>query len=56
MSRPSKELLKRILNLFRCRHERITWPLTDGKTGEKTVLCLDCGRRVAYSWKTMRSL
>ncbi len=46
--------LKRITNLFRCRHDSITWPLKDKATNETTVVCQRCHRRLTYSWESMK--
>lgn len=40
-----------LLSLFRCPHKRLTWP--QGKGAAVTVVCLSCGRRLRYSWKSM---
>jgi DNA-directed RNA polymerase subunit RPC12/RpoP len=47
------------LNIFDCRHKRITRPITPvAKTTAAEpatyVVCLDCGRQFAYDLKTMR--
>jgi RNase P subunit RPR2 len=38
--------------LFGCAHSRTTWP--QGKGTDIHVACLDCGRRLRYSWSEMR--
>jgi hypothetical protein len=45
--------------LFRCRHRRLTRPLTATNAsgvpeGMAYVSCLDCGTRIAYDTKTMK--
>ena len=37
----------------RCDHRRYTFPQTD-KSGNTTVCCLECGRRLPYDWANMR--
>jgi hypothetical protein len=34
-----------------CRHSRYSWPF--GRPPEEYVVCLDCGRRLPYSWAEM---
>ncbi len=36
-----------------CAHRRISWPQTTPLHGTR-VCCLDCGKRLAYSWSEMR--
>ncbi len=45
--------------LFRCRHNRLTRPLTPTSIGGSTqgdsyIGCLDCGARFAYNTREMR--
>ncbi len=50
--------------LFGCNHEKITFPLTPGRTLSSTslgahrrgtyVVCLDCGKEFQYNWSEMR--
>jgi hypothetical protein len=49
--------------LFRCGHQRTTFPITPRRRYAGTVTnsrsgtyvaCLDCGREFAYDWKEMR--
>jgi len=53
-------MLGAIVNiLFRCRHRKITRPITPvhkfGDTAGMTyVACLDCGKRLHYDLTTMR--
>ncbi len=57
-------MLQSILNaLFRCYHRRTTFPLTIARSGNASaaggaartyVVCLDCGRELAYDWAEMR--
>jgi hypothetical protein len=54
--------------LFGCAHDKTTFPLTPIKRGRiaessnvepanKTyVVCLDCGKELAYDWDTMRKI
>jgi transcription elongation factor Elf1 len=49
-----KRLFAWLTRAFRCRHNEISWPHTDPKTGETTVVCLICNRRLEYSWSKMR--
>ena len=39
---------------FFCAHKRTSFPQTDRATKQTSVQCLDCGRRIAYSWHEMR--
>ena len=39
--------------LGHCAHRHYTFPQTD-KAGATTIFCLDCGRRMPYSWEQMR--
>ncbi|PYT29488.1 MAG: hypothetical protein DMG57_11330 [Acidobacteria bacterium] len=54
-----------VLNaLFGCSHDKITFPLTPGRTFSTTslgahrrgtyVVCLDCGQEFQYNWSEMR--
>jgi hypothetical protein len=47
-------LLACLTRAFRCRHKQISWPHTDSETGETTVVCQICNRRLEYSWSKMR--
>ena len=59
-------MLQSIFNsLFGCAHQRITFPLTPGKTSAGVssagalrsgtyVACLECGKEFTYDWKAMR--
>jgi hypothetical protein len=44
--------------LFGCRHRRLSRPVTptkqSGGARETYVVCLDCGKRLAYDLTTMR--
>ena len=45
--------------LFRCRHKRLTRPVTpvskDSKlSGDTYVVCLDCGKQFSYDLREMR--
>jgi hypothetical protein len=51
--------------IFRCGHQRTTFPITPrrGYAGSSPVtvprngtyvVCLDCGKQFAYDWKSMR--
>lgn len=45
--------------LFGCPHRRITRPITPlskpgAPGGEMYVVCLDCGKQLAYDWERMR--
>ena len=51
--------------LFGCGHQRTTFPITPRRSyagsqavsGSQTgtyVACLDCGKELAYDWKSMR--
>ena len=50
--------------LFGCSHRRTTFPITlptgarkagaDSGETETYVVCLECGRHIAYDWTTMR--
>jgi hypothetical protein len=49
--------------LFSCSHRRTTFPQTAGRrdgalklpAGARTyVVCLDCGKELAYDWSAMR--
>lgn len=44
-------LLRTLLRLFACPHERISFPMT--REGRTTVQCHACHKRLAYSWKLM---
>lgn len=58
--------IESLLNLlFGCPHRRTTFPMTPtGKSaapvasgmvrGETYVVCLDCGKELAYNWDEMR--
>jgi hypothetical protein len=47
-------MMGRILErLFGCAHRRLTSPRTPRDGGETYVVCLDCGKRLAYDLKTM---
>lgn len=40
---------------LRCRHRRLTFPLTAREDGGAAhVTCLDCGREFWYDWERMR--
>jgi hypothetical protein len=56
-------MLHSVMNaLFRCGHQRTTFPITprrnwgsavsDSRSGTY-VACLDCGKEFAYDWKSM---
>jgi hypothetical protein len=50
---------KLVLNIFDCRHKRMTRPMTpinktNAPEGATYVVCLDCGRQFVYDLKTMR--
>jgi hypothetical protein len=59
-------MLTSILNsLFRCSHQRTTFPLTPGRKSAghpapgaarigTYVVCLECGKEFAYDWSEMR--
>lgn len=38
--------------LFGCRHQRISWPQTEGRRFKQRtyVCCLDCGKELLYDW------
>jgi hypothetical protein len=36
---------------FGCRHRQLSMAFTNG--GETYKVCLNCGKRLPYSWKTM---
>jgi hypothetical protein len=43
--------------LFGCAHKNLSRPMTPVHAGAGSgtyVVCLDCGKRFAYDWKTMR--
>jgi hypothetical protein len=41
--------------LFSCSHRSTTFPQTPGRSGTRTyVVCLDCGKELAYDWAAMR--
>ena len=45
--------------LFRCRHKRLTRPVTPVRRGDKSqretyVACLDCGKQFLYDTREMR--
>ena len=44
--------------LFGCRHRRLSRPLSTparkGEPGQTYVVCLDCGKRLAYDMLAMR--
>lgn len=41
--------------LFRCSHQRTTFPLTPLRQKNGTyVTCLDCGKEFAYDWQSMQ--
>src|SRR4051794_19784266 len=55
-------MLRSLLNrLFRCRHNRTTFPMTPRSTSATAnswrhgmyVACLDCGQRLSYNWDEM---
>jgi hypothetical protein len=48
-----------LLNIFDCRHKRMTRPMTpvnktNGPEAATYVVCLDCGRQFVYDLQTMR--
>jgi hypothetical protein len=48
-----------LLNIFDCRHKRMTRPITpikktNGPEAATYVVCLDCGRQFVYDLQTMR--
>ncbi len=52
-------MLGRLLDvLFGCAHKRLSRPVTPRKDSggprDTYVVCLDCGKRLAYDLKTMR--
>jgi hypothetical protein len=57
-------MLHSVMNvLFRCGHQRTTFPITPlrryagpvtDSPGGTYVACLDCGKHFAYDWKSMR--
>jgi hypothetical protein len=54
-------LIDYVVNLlFRCRHKRLTRPVTPvrrgafGAAGETYVACLDCGKQFRYDTREMR--
>lgn len=46
--------------LFGCTHKRTTFPISTRaslrKPASTYVVCLDCGKELAYSWEEMRIL
>jgi hypothetical protein len=46
--------------VFGCPHRRTSFPFTparkapDAPPGNTYVVCLDCGKQLAYDWKEMR--
>jgi len=51
--------MESLLNIFGCRHKRITRPMTPvNKTAAREsgtyVVCLDCGRQFSYDLTNMR--
>lgn len=40
-------------SLFGCRHDKLTFPQTDLKTGVMSCSCLACGAEFDYNWDTM---
>jgi hypothetical protein len=55
-------MIDTVLNLlFRCSHKRLTRPVSPpakagSPSGQAYVVCLDCGRHIAYDTKEMRLL
>jgi hypothetical protein len=52
-------MFRKVLDLlFGCPHKRLSRPLTPSKRSsgsrETYVVCLDCGKHLAYDMKTMR--
>jgi len=56
-------MLQNLLNaLFGCSHQRTTFPQTPGRRNSAPsatrlgtyVVCLDCGKELAYDWQTMK--
>ncbi|MCW5964635.1 MAG: hypothetical protein KIT83_11400 [Bryobacterales bacterium] len=57
-------LIRLVDRLSVCSHRKTTLPMTRwvgatgnqqrGATGDMYVVCLDCGRTLAYDWKRMR--
>ena len=59
-------MLNSIFNsLFRCSHQRTTFPITPGrrkvafsataaKAANTYVVCLDCGKEFSYDWQLMK--
>ena len=37
-----------------CRHDKLSFPITDSKTGETRVTCTDCGTAFCYDWERMQ--
>jgi len=44
--------------LFGCGHRRLSFPMTNrkctGRTRGTYVVCLDCGKELAYDWSLMK--
>ena len=47
-------MIAQLTKLFGCQHRRIGIVVTDRTTCKSTVLCQDCGARMAYDWERMR--
>ena len=45
-------MLEKLLDLFRCAHDRVTFP--QGPADSVHITCLDCGKEFAYDWPNMR--
>jgi hypothetical protein len=44
------------LMIFRCSHERTSFPLTPTNGRGTYVACLECGREFKYDWQQMKTI
>lgn len=49
-------MIKAILNLFRCSHTNMSWPITVRKKELRITyqVCFDCGKELKYDFNKMK--